>query len=59
MFLDVPGTLFTVDGVPAALIRPGEPRFRGPDRLEAVAAERVDARPRATLFGRLPRPAAS
>lgn len=58
MFLDVPSALFTVDGVPAGLVRAGEPRLRRSARVEAGAAERAHAQPRAALLSRLVRPAA-
>lgn len=59
MFRDVPA-LFMTDGVPADLVRAGEPRLRGarPDRA-VVAAATAPARGRRPLLRRLAHPLAT
>ena len=59
MFRDVPG-LFMTDGVPADLVRAGEPRLRGERRVEADTAEATAAvRARRPLLQRLAHPLAT
>ena len=44
-----PSVLFLADGVPADLIRPGEPRLRRSSRRAPVAAQATATRPAPAL----------
>lgn len=57
MFRDVQGLLFTEDGVPADLVRAGEPRLRRSGWAAGHARVEEPARVRTPLLRRLLRPA--